>query len=92
MTFDGLVVDIAREVDATILIRGLRDGTDFNYEMQMAGMNGEMAPEVHTVFLPASSAVRHIAASLVRQIAGMSGDIDSFVSPNVAEKLRDRFA
>jgi pantetheine-phosphate adenylyltransferase len=91
VTFDGLVVDVAREEDATLIFRGLRDGTDFNYEMQMAGMNGAMAPEIQTVFLPASAEVRHIAASLVRQIASMGGDVEAFVPPLVAERLRERY-
>lgn len=91
VTFDGLVVDIAREEGATVLIRGLRDASDFDYEMQMVGMNGAMAPEVHTVFLPASGEVRHIAASLVRQIAGMGGEIEGFVPARVARRLRERF-
>ena len=75
VTFDDLVVDAARRAGATLLIRGLRDGTDFDYEMQMAGMNGAMAPDIQTVFLPASPAVRPITATLVRQIAGMGGDV-----------------
>ncbi|MDP2618876.1 MAG: pantetheine-phosphate adenylyltransferase [Hyphomicrobiales bacterium] len=91
VTFDGLVVDMAREEDATLLFRGLRNGTDFDYEIQMAGMNGAMAPEVQTVFLPASAEVRHIAASLVRQIASMGGDVDAFVPPLVAERLREHY-
>jgi pantetheine-phosphate adenylyltransferase len=87
-TFDNLVVDFAREMEATILIRGLRDGGDFDYEMQMAGMNSTMAPWLQTVFLPASPEVRHITATLVRQIAAMGGDIDPFVPPAVAERLK----
>jgi pantetheine-phosphate adenylyltransferase len=90
-TFDNLVVDFAREVGATILIRGLRDGTDLDYEMQMAGMNGTMAPWLQTVFLPASPAARHITATLVRQIAAMGGDIEPFVPAAVAERLKERF-
>ena len=74
------MVDFAREVGATILIRGLRDGTDLDYEMQMAGMNGTMAPGLQTVFLPASPEARHITATLVRQIAAMGGDIDAIRS------------
>jgi len=89
-TFDNLVVDFAREVGATILIRGLRDGTDLDYEMQMAGMNGTMAPGVQTVFLPASPEARHITATLVRQIAAMGGDIEPFVPAPVAKRLRLR--
>ena len=63
------------------MIRGLRDGTDLDYEMQIAGMNETMAPEVHTVFVPASPAVRPITATLVRQIAAMGGDVSAFVPP-----------
>jgi pantetheine-phosphate adenylyltransferase len=91
-TFDNLVVDFAREVGATILIRGLRDGTDLDYEMQMAGMNATMAPWLQTIFLPASPEARHITATLVRQIAQMGGDIEPFVPPVVAERLRVRLA
>ncbi len=92
VTFDGLVVDAARKAGATILIRGLRDATDFDYEMQMAGMNGAMAPQVQTVFLPASPSVRPITATLVRQIAGMGGDVSAFVPPEVEARLKKRFA
>jgi len=92
MTFAGLVVAAAREVGATILIRGVRDATDFDYEMQMAGMNAAMAPQVQTVFLPASPAVRPITATLVRQIAGMGGDVSSFVPVSVATRLKQKFA
>jgi pantetheine-phosphate adenylyltransferase len=91
ITFSDLVVACARRVQATMLIRGLRDGSDFDYEMQMAGMNQSMAPEVQTVFLPASPAVRPITATLVRQIAGMGGDVSSFVPPAVATRLTTKF-
>ncbi len=89
-TFDNLVVDFAREVGATILIRGLRDGTDLDYEMQMAGMNATMAPWLQTVFLPASPEARHITATLVRQIAQMGGDISPFVPPAVSDRISAR--
>ena len=91
-TFDKLVVSAAKKAGATILIRGLRDGSDFDYEMQMAGMNGEMAPKIQTVFLPASPATRPITATLVRQIAGMGGDVSAFVPAAVEKRLRARFA
>jgi pantetheine-phosphate adenylyltransferase len=78
VSFAGLAVDVAREQQAGAIIRGLRDGADFDYEMQMAGMNSAMAPEVTTVFIPASSAVRHISGTLVRQIAALGGDITGF--------------
>lgn len=87
VTFDGLVVDAMTEHKATIMIRGLRDTTDYNYEMQMAGMNSAMHPDMSVVFLPSSPAVRHIAASLVRQIASMGGDVSPFVPACVAKRL-----
>ncbi len=88
VTFSGLAVAAARAHKATVIVRGLRDGTDFDYEMQMAGMNGEMAPEVQTVFVAASPNVRHIAANLVRAIASLGGDASAFVSPAVLARLK----
>src|SRR3954466_9088825 len=90
-TFSGLVIEEAKRLNATILVRGLRDGTDFDYEMQMAGMNETMAPDVQTVFLPASPSVRTITATLVRQIASMGGDIRPFVPAAVAAALLSKF-
>jgi pantetheine-phosphate adenylyltransferase len=90
-TFDGLVVDAARQARAGIIVRGLRDAADFDYEMQMAGMNGTMAPDIHTVFLPAAPNTRHITATLVRQIAAMGGDVTPFVPQNVAAKIARKF-
>ena len=90
-TYDNLTVTAARKLGATIMIRGLRDGTDLDYEMQLAGMNGAMAPEVQTVFLPASPPVRPITATLVRQIAEMGG-VSAFVPPSVAASLKTKFA
>jgi len=87
-TFDDLTVTAAKRANATILIRGLRDGTDLDYEMQMAGMNEAMAPQVHTIFVPASTTVRPITATLVRQIAGMGGDVSAFVPASVAKLLK----
>jgi pantetheine-phosphate adenylyltransferase len=91
VAFDGLVIDAARRHGASIMIRGLRDGTDLDYEMQMAGMNETMAPDLQTVFLPASPSVRTITATLVRQIASVGGDIAPFVPRSVAGALRDKF-
>jgi pantetheine-phosphate adenylyltransferase len=88
VVFDDLVIALAQREGATIMIRGLRDGTDFDYEMQMAGMNAAMAPAVQTVFLPASPAARPITATLVRQIGKMGGDITSFVPPVVAARMK----
>jgi pantetheine-phosphate adenylyltransferase len=90
-TFDKLAVDAARAAGASIIVRGLRNADDFDYEMQMAGMNGEMASDIETVFLAASPEVRHIAGTLVRQIASMGGDASHFVPTSVAKQLAERF-
>lgn len=92
VTFDDLAVSAAGRASASLFIRGLRDGTDLDYEMQIAGMNAAMAPGVQTVFLPASAQVRPITATLVRQIAAMGGDVSPFVPPSVARRLADKFA
>jgi pantetheine-phosphate adenylyltransferase len=91
-TYDNLTVTAAQKHGATVMIRGLRDGTDLDFEMQIAGMNETIAPGVHTVFVPASAAVRPITATLVRQIAGMGGDVSAFVPPAVAARLKTKFA
>ncbi len=91
-TYDNLTITAARKAGATIMIRGLRDGTDLDYEMQLSGMNETMAPEVQTVFVPASVAVRPITATLVRQIAAMGGDVSAFVPQAVAASLKTKFA
>lgn len=91
-SFDGLVIDAAKTVGAEIMLRGLRDGTDLDYEMQMAGMNQTMAPDLQTIFVPASSAVRSITATLVRQIAAMGGNIDPFVPECVATALKEKYS
>ncbi len=91
VTFPDLLINAARRHSANLLIRGLRDGTDLDYEMQMSGMNGVMAPEVLTVFLPSSPLVRPITATLVRQIASMKGDVSAFVPELVAKRLKAKF-
>jgi pantetheine-phosphate adenylyltransferase len=70
----------------------LRDASDFDYEMQMAGMNGTLSPKIQTVFLPATPATRPITATLVRQIAAMGGDVSAFVPAQVAKRLAARFS
>jgi pantetheine-phosphate adenylyltransferase len=92
ITFADLVVTAARREGASLLIRGLRSGADFEYEMEMAGMNATMAPDIQTVFVPAAPAVRPITATLVRQIASMGGDVSAFVPPPVAARLKAKFA
>jgi len=90
--YDTLTVTAAIEFDADVIIRGLRDAGDFDYEMQMAGMNASMVPSVETVFLASSPETRYIAASFVRQIAAMGGDVSAFVPPPVAAALRRKFS
>jgi pantetheine-phosphate adenylyltransferase len=89
-TFSGLAIDAARAAGASLMLRGLRDGTDLDAEMRMAAMNAAMAPEVKTVFFAASPAVRHISATLVRQIAMLGGDPSPFVPEAVAVALAKR--
>lgn len=91
-TFDGLVVDAAMEAGAIMLIRGLRNASDFDYEVQMAGMNSTMAPKLQTVFLAATPEHAFVASSLVKQIAKMGGDISAFVPPSVAPRIAGRLA
>lgn len=91
VAFDGLAVDAARAHGANVLLRGLRDGTDFDYEMQMAGMNAGMAGDVQTLFVPASAGVRHVTGTLVRQIAALHGDVSPFAPPKVVEALKAKF-
>ena len=85
-TFDGLAVDAARQHHAGIMIRGIRDSTDFDYEVQLGQMNAALAPDIETVFLAASPATRMIASSLVKQIAKMGGDTTLFI-PKEAQEL-----
>lgn len=92
VTFDGLAVEAAKQAGASLILRGLRDSTDFDYEMQMAGMNATMAPALKTIFLPASPGVRHITATLVRQIAALHGDVTPFVPAEVAAALKVKFS
>ena len=90
VSFDNLVIDAARSHGASLLVRGLRDGTDLDYEMQMAGMNRQMAPELQTIFLHAGTAFRPITATLVRQIAAMGGDVSAFVPAPVLAALKGK--
>jgi pantetheine-phosphate adenylyltransferase len=90
--FDGLVVDAARAHGAGAILRGLRDGSDFDYEMQMAGMNGTLAPDIRTVFLPAAPGLRHVSGTFVRQIAALGGDVTAFAPAASVEALQRAIA
>ncbi|MEE9314076.1 MAG: pantetheine-phosphate adenylyltransferase [Rhizobiaceae bacterium] len=90
VSFNNLTIDAARSAKSSIMVRGLRDGTDLDYEMQLSGMNGAMAEDIQTVFLPASPDTRPITATLVRQVAQMGGDVSTFVPEAVAKALASK--
>ena len=85
--FDGLMVDFARQHGASLILRGLRAVTDFEYEFQLAGMNRKLFPEADTIFFPTSEKYTCISSSLVREIAALGGDISDFVDPTVKQAL-----
>jgi pantetheine-phosphate adenylyltransferase len=89
--FDGLLIHFAREVGASVIIRGLRAVSDFEYEIQMANMNARMEPNIETIFLMASDRHQFIASSLVKDIARLGGDTSQFVSKKVFERLKAKF-
>ncbi len=91
-TFDTLLVEVAAQVHAGVIIRGLRAVSDFEYEIQMASMNQRLTHEIETVFLMASDCHQFIASRFVKEIAELGGDVRSFVSPFVAQELARRFA
>jgi pantetheine-phosphate adenylyltransferase len=91
-SFGGLLVDFAREVGASLLIRGLRAVSDFEYEYQMALMNRHLSPRLETVFMVPSLDTTYISASLVREVARYGGDVHDLVHPKVAEALRAKLA
>lgn len=89
--FDGLMVDFARARNASVVLRGLRAVSDFEYEFQLAGMNRKLMPEVDTIFMPTSEKYTYISSSLVREIAVYGGDVSDFVDPEVCVALSNRF-
>jgi len=90
--FDTLLVNFAQAVGASVVIRGLRAVSDFEYEFQMAGMNNRLNPTIETVFLMASDKYQFISSRLVKEIAQLGGDVTHFVSPSVAGRITERFA
>jgi len=90
-TFSGLLVNFAEEAGASLIIRGLRAVSDFEYEFQMACMNSRLNPDIETVFLTASESMHFISSRFVKQIARLGGDISAFVSPNVERALKAHF-
>lgn len=90
--FEGLLVDYGKRIGARVIVRGLRAGTDFEYELQIAHANADLVPEIDTVFLPTRTNYGFISASLVREIAMHGGDISRYAPPVVCDALRRKFA
>ncbi|UYC23786.1 pantetheine-phosphate adenylyltransferase [Wolbachia endosymbiont of Aedes aegypti] len=87
ISFNGLLMKFAKEQNASVIIRGLRAVSDFDYEFQMSWINYKLLPEIETVFLPASEDTQFISSSFVKEIARLGGDVSSFVSQNVQTEL-----
>ena len=90
--FSGLLVTFAREREASVILRGLRAVSDFEYEFQLASMNRKLAPDVETMFLTPDEGYTFISSSLVREIASLGGDVSTFVPPAVQAALSARFS
>jgi len=88
---EGLLIHFVEQVGASMIVRGLRAVSDFEYEFQMAGMNDRLNPDIETVFLMADPQFQTIASRLVKEIARLGGDISQFVTPEVEQKLKDKF-
>tara|TARA_B100001179_G_C18533716_1_gene378363 strand:- start:245 stop:727 length:483 start_codon:yes stop_codon:yes gene_type:complete len=89
-SFKGLIVDFTSEMKATVLIKGVRGPVDYDYELQMAGMNSVMNPNIETIFLISKPEYSFISSSLVKQIAHMGGNISKFVSPGIEESIKEK--
>ncbi len=90
-SFDGLLVEFAREVNSSCIIRGLRAVSDFEYEFQMTGMNAKLDPDIETLFLMAADKWQFVSSSFVKEISSLGGEVDEFVTPQVANKLNKKF-
>lgn len=89
--FDGLLAEFAKQQNIMVILRGLRAVSDFEYEFQLASMNRHIAPELETLFLTPTEKYSFISANLVREIAGLGGDVSQFVHADVAKALQNRF-
>jgi pantetheine-phosphate adenylyltransferase len=90
--FNGLLMNFVQAHDAHVVLRGLRAVSDFEYEFQLAGMNRNLYPELETLFLTPAEQYTFISATMVREVARFGGDVSKFVSPNVMEKLQQKFS
>ena len=91
-SFAGLLIDFVRSNDANVIVRGLRAITDFEYELQLAQMNRVIAPEIDTLFLTTNLKYAYLSSSMAKEVAMYGGDISSFLSPEIAEKVREKYA
>jgi len=91
-SFDGLLADFANKVGASVIVRGLRAVSDFEYEFQMALMNRNLAPGIETVFLVPAFDLTYLSSSLVREVARFGGDVSALVHPKVQQALKRKFA
>ncbi len=89
-SYDGLTVQFAREVGARVIVRGLRSGSDFEYEFEMEFMNKKLASDIEFVYMMASSRYQFVSSSRLKEVASLGGDISDMVPPNVAEALRKK--
>ena len=90
--FDGLLVDFAKQMGATAVVKGLRAITDFEYEFQMTAMNYQLSPQLETLFIMSPPQYMYLSSSIVREISKMGGDIQQFVPPCVYEALKKKYA
>ena len=91
-SFAGLLIDFVRRNDANVIVRGLRAITDFEYELQLAQMNRVIAPEIDTLFLTTNLKYAYLSSSMAKEVAMYGGDISSFLSPEIAVKVREKYA
>lgn len=89
--FNNLLVECAKQYGASVILRGLRAVSDFEYEFQMAGMNRRLAPDIETVFLTPAEQYEFISSSMIREIARLNGDVSSFVADSVKDRLIKKF-
>ncbi len=91
VSFDNLLVEFVKQQQASVVLRGLRAVSDFEYEFQLAGMNRKLAPDVETVFMTPDEKYMFISSSLVREVAGLGGDVSDFVHPLVKQAMTNKF-
>lgn len=90
-SFQGLLVEYAKEIGSTVLIRGIRSVSDFEYEINLANINKVLAPEIETIFLPTSPNLAVVSSSMVKEVAKCGGDIRQFVPANIVDDLDKKF-